>query len=80
MVTRLNNCKCGTPVEVRYLAGVGVSLRHLVNNRFVQARPVYYIECPTCGNALSCAIMSLDEKGKKAARTRLLNYWNGVTK
>ena len=73
---RLHTCPvCGRPVEIKYICGIGYSLRGAVKNPFAGSYPAWYILCG-CGNnmLMRCKVSSFETMQK--VLTRLGREWN----
>ena len=73
---KLNACRCGSAVEVKYICGLGRGVIEYVDNPFKDSRPVYYIDCPACHRNLRIVINGRTAWRRDKAKRKLIRRWN----
>ena len=78
---KLEPCRCGRPVEVNYIAGLGRGVIEYVSNPFKSSYPTYYIHCPVCNRNLCIRITRGSAvEYRDRARRKLIRKWNAVVR
>ena len=76
MNEELKPCKCGNPVEVKYIAGVSTSLQKYISNPFVDSVPTYYILCDKCGCNDFERVNRANYTYQQKCKRNLIRRWN----
>lgn len=72
----LKPCKCGNPVEVKYICGFGGGLSEVVKNPFAGSTPAYYIQCGKCGESLCIRLKMQTVQHRDKCKRELVKSWN----
>ena len=73
---KLKPCKCGSEVEVKYIAGISPSLLKYIQNPFASTIPTYYIVCKNCGENMAIRITQCTVECRDKCKRKLIRDWN----
>lgn len=73
---KLKPCpKCGSPVEVKWIAGTNVNSVLMFSHPF-NGRPSWYIHCVECGNSMDMPVTKPSAREQQLVKNRLIKRWN----
>lgn len=73
---KLKSCpKCGSSVEIKWIAGLSRSLVEKIGHPF-NGRASWYIWCPECGNAMDMPVKRPSAQEQDKVKKQLIKAWN----
>lgn len=75
-VDKLEPCKCGNAVEIKYIVGMDRRTAARVGNPFAGPTPAYYIHCKNCGENLAVRLKKATVEHRDACKRVLVTNWN----
>lgn len=76
-VEELNPCpKCGRPVEISYITGIGKSIQVMMKHPFAGTNPTWYILCGYCGHNMATRYNRGTYEEQQKAKRYLIKAWN----
>lgn len=86
MRIEIKNCKCGSPVSVRWMAGFSPSLQIMIakeqgkSNIPIGSQPKWYIQCEKCGNTLIQVVSKGTYEEQQKMKKKIIREWNKAAK
>ena len=76
MPDNLEPCKCGSPVEIKYIVRMDRRTAARIGNPFAGPTPAYYIHCKNCGENFAVRLKKATVEHRDACKRILITSWN----